>query len=404
MPSEVIYSGKYGPSGAADALFDLFKQGRETERTKELETFKSDIRMKETSQAHGFSTALEVMRENARAAAAKTAVERTAALDLMKATEEAKAVGEAGAAAAGQGIPLPGFPAMGPVETMGAEVIPPAAPKISPYGAKTYGDILGLGLKAHTDKLGKQADVEKATALNLFGKVSDIEMRSRDTMVAQIKTLDPKSAHIPRLSAFQSGLSERKDYEKGMETAAIELDRLRGKAEGYRMLTSSRAAIAKAHDETLKTIADIKAKAQVSARDLATLKASQSNVVAQLSKLKADADMIREQSRDLPVGTKDWELARTQLGEIHQQSAVLEQSLIAIGQQIARGDKSIAPEEDQKLHLQRLKSQVIRDLFKGKKTEAQLTEPDQDKVAAEVVKRYQAGQKARGVLEENAGR
>ena len=66
MATEVIYQGKYGPSGAGDALFDLLKQSQ----AKEMETFKSEIRMKEAAQASGFATALETLREKAREARA----------------------------------------------------------------------------------------------------------------------------------------------------------------------------------------------------------------------------------------------------------------------------------------------------------------------------------------------
>ena len=405
MPAEVVYQGRYGPSGAASALFDLVKHNR----TLETETKKSELREKEASQAsdlkmteatqaHGFSTALETLRENARALQAKEAFDRSEALGLLKAQAEAQAVGETAQTTQAQGIEIPGIPT--PPMTMGGpggETTPP--PAIPPYGAGVYKDLIGRGVQAHLEKGAKkqeQADLlaQKLT-LDALGRVGDDEVRSAATMASQIETIEPDSIHAKRLRSFVSGKSDRdKEYAPAMNTAALELDRLQSAAKGRLLLSETRLKIMRETNETREKVANIAAKSKVDARDLQTLRAAQTNVTAQLSHLRGQSQITIQRAANLPQGSRAWELANKELDEIQQAIIPLEMELAKIGQQIARGDRSIDPVLDDTLIKQRIKTQVIQEMFKGKKTEDRLTDEEQLRVAKEIVKRFKAGQDA----------
>lgn len=189
--SRTLYTGPTPPkppSQIGETLFGILEENRKTDAKKDVLSFESDLRKKETEQKAGFDSLLETMKSQNRMLEHKTTFDMETARTDMLSKQLGAQTTDLISSMIGRGMSVPGYSMPTPPERAEHEPTSMVPVPIQPGGAaaasKDVSSILG---EAHREQL--------LTLRNQMGMVSPDEVQKASEMVARLReTEDPMAA------------------------------------------------------------------------------------------------------------------------------------------------------------------------------------------------------------------
>jgi len=330
--SKILFEDKGGgPSGAAEALFDIFKDKRafeakkgEADITKDIEGYRSGLRMRENEQVNTFNTSLQMLQQ---------AGEEKRILLQNKLTEDAKmAAGAAnidvfkaiGGPLTEAGVHLPGFQTQD--EDVGRVSGKPlfTPPAVDPRGAPAFGEMFAKGITSYFDKVKQEGDVtaevKKAGLLRQLGLLTDEEHRANLVIADMLDKHDPKNGVSEGLRSFIPGKTESKTAEAFKSKALLETNAWRNKRAGWDALGAQRERMAKERNASTERVAQVRAKATLATADRQWVRQQQTITTARMSSVQTSLNQIQ-----MSMGSPDTSAA--EISHLKQQQINLEGDL-----------------------------------------------------------------------------
>lgn len=274
------------PSGAADALFNMFKQNTEMEQYAKKKDIDTNAAVKLKEQENKFTTGLETMRNNYDMEKTVREHAYNESLLMKRGTALGETIGQQATQMSNQtGEPILGLTQKGPAplapgstfETPGAQGIAPGADMgynpsanqfsalpINPMAAPEVATIFGKAV----DDIYKRKEategrsyLEQRDALNrTLGMTSIAEQTAAKDLAAMIRAADPKDARIPVLERFAQPGAQRADWEKTVPTMAQKFEDSKTKMRQITLQGQFRSSLMTQHDAALARIVELKAK------------------------------------------------------------------------------------------------------------------------------------------------
>jgi len=387
------------PSGAANALFDLFQTRKALDQKTREATMLSGLKRTEQKEQNDFLTALEERRHAHLTQRAQEHDIRTQMWEQQKAQEKAMAAQQMAVGAAESGMNIPGTVTQSPEAAMatGSPMGTFEAMPVQPGGADLYSQSVLGGIKEHYARQREARTADRDYMMKMISGpdplIGEEHVRAASTLADSLQEHDPILA--ARLRAFQPGNARLSDLNAAMSKGTELSTRTVGRLTALKFQEEQRNHRAKLAADVREKVAGLMSQSRLTSANRQQLTLALTNLQRVIANAEADqarlqTDIIYAESPSVAAKARaEYAAGRVQLDELRrQQTDIVARLMQPEGIDITPDEQAFrwrAMLQAATEVLPTKRQRILKDVKSADELEAQLTPEEVQAVA----KRYQ---------------
>ena len=361
-------------SGAADALFEIFKSNTEMEQYAKKKDIDTNAAVKLKEQEHGFATSLKALDNRYQISLADHRATIARNEMLAAGTAVGQLVGKQAVGLSRQtGDVLPGLTSRIPDpsgyntehEGFMANMIDPRA---ADHAAKMFESAFSSELRKREVKEKASYDDQRILLRDKLDLISDDEAAAARALKHELQTVDPTNLSIPLLQGFETaGQAHKRDYYKVIPQISANFEKSRRQLEyGKAMETARLARQTQLHEmdnTTKRAIAELTQGGTAANKAMDTLRKNQSGVMTIFQTYKAEASELNK-AFAAGLSTADERINRARFAEVNAEIEKIRPRLEELNNAMLKYTATITPNKvsdaEKAARMATIKAQVLK--------------------------------------------
>lgn len=391
--TKVLYETA-APSGAADALFGIFKQDVEMEQYAKKKDIETNAAAKLKEQENKFATSLLTLKNQYDVSMADKAATNAQNALLAKGTALGGFAQKQALETSRQtGQSIPGLTSQMPdpsgynTEQDGwmQDTIDPRAGEAA---AKLMENVFSSELRKKEVKEKASYDDARILLRDKLELISDDEAAAARALHGELKTMDPTNMNIPLLQGFMTpGQSHKRDYYKVIPQISAQVEKSKAQLAYGKAMESARLArqvqLHEMDNTTKKAIADLTKGPTAAGKAMDTLRKNQSGIMTIFQTYRAEASELNKAFGGGMLSTADEKINRARLLEVNEEIEKIRPRLEELNKAMLQHTATVTPNVMSPAEKQAKSAKIIQEVLKGRDPK-KLSKDEYTKANAEI--------------------